>query len=204
MGSPVLFLTNSELGQASICLAVAHELHLRPSYTVHIASFAPLRDAVSQLNSRAVAFLSSSAATLRKATFHRISGLSMRQALEQRRNFYPTDAFQLHGLGYHAASQAYRDVLARALAPWTGEEYMAIIRDCVEILRRVQPALIVVDPLFAQAADACRQLGKKYVILSPNTFKEHVAQPRLGNLWKYPMYVCSYSCLIPVIVRAVC
>ena len=50
MSSPVLFLTNSELGQASVCLAVAHELLLQPSYTVHIASFAPLRDAVSELS----------------------------------------------------------------------------------------------------------------------------------------------------------
>lgn len=199
MSSPVLFLTNSELGQASVCLAVAHELLLQPSYTVHIASFAPLRDAVFELNSRAVSFLSPSSPSVRAAAFHLIRGLSMKQALE-RRKFYPTNAFYLHGLGYRAAIQAYKDALVKVLSPWPGEEYMSIFQDCLEIVRRVQPAMIVVDPLFPQAIDACRQLRKKYVVLSPNTFKEHVAQPRLGNLWKYPMYVSQLS----MIIRTVC
>lgn len=189
MGSRVLFLTNSELGQASLCLAVAHELLHQPTYNVHIASFEPLRNAVSQLNIRAAAFLSPTCQSISTATFHVISGLSMRQALEQRCSFNPAHAFQLHGLGYDAAIQAYRDVLVRALAPWTGEEYMTVYRGCEEVVDGVDPALIVVDPLFTQAVDACRQLKKKYVVLSPNTFKEHVAQPWLANLWKYPMYV---------------
>lgn len=188
MGSRVLFLTNSELGQASLCLAVAHELLHQPTYVVHIASFEPLRDAVSQLNVRAVTAAAANQ-SVTTATFHPISGLSMRQTLEQRRSFNPTHAFQVHGLGYDAAVRAYRDVLVRALAPWTGEEYMRVYRSCEEVVEKLEPALIVVDPLFTQAVDACRQLDKKYVVLSPNTFKEHVAQPWLANLWKYPMYV---------------
>ena len=190
----ILFFTNSELGQASLCLAVAHEFLLRPSYNVHIASFAPLHDAISQLNSRAVNFLSfsSSFTSARQATFHTIPGLSMRQTLEQNHHFDPSNAFNLHGVGFRASSQAYRTVLSRAAAPWSGEEYMAIYRGCVAVLRELDPAMVVLDPLFLQAIDACRSLKMKYVILSPNTFKEHIAQPRLGNLWRYPMYVLHF------------
>lgn len=70
---------------------------------------------------------------------------------------------------------------------------MAIYRGCVAVLRELDPAMVVLDPLFPQAIDACRSLKMKYVILSPNTFKEHIAQPRLANLWRYPMYV--FHCL---------
>ena len=189
----VLFFTNSELGQASLCLAVAHEFLLRPSCNVHIASFTPLHDAISQLDSRAVNFLSfSSSPSARQATFHAIPGLSMRQTLEQNHHFDPSNAFNLHGVGFHAASQAYRTVLSRAVAPWSGEKYMAIYQGCVAVLRNLDPAMVVLDPLFPQAIDACRSLKVKYVVLSPNTSKEHVAQPRLGNLWRYPMYIFHF------------
>ncbi|KAL2838488.1 hypothetical protein BJX68DRAFT_272566 [Aspergillus pseudodeflectus] len=49
----VLFLTNSELGQAMVCLAVAHEFLIRSKYAVHVASFSPLEPAIAQLNTRA-------------------------------------------------------------------------------------------------------------------------------------------------------
>lgn len=188
----ILFLTNSELGQASVCLAVAHEFLLQPGYKVHIASFAPLHDAIPQLNTRAVAFLSraESITSARKATFHTIAGLSMRQTLQQKHNFDASNVFGgLHGVGFHAASQAYKAVLLRTVAPWSGPEYMAIYHEIVRIVSGVEPDVVVLDPLFPQAVDACRALGKEYVVLSPNTFKEHAQQPHLGNLWKYPMFV---------------
>lgn len=47
----------------------------------------------------------------------------------------------------------------------------------------------MVDPLLGQAKDACRALERRYIILSPNTFKEHVPQPWLANFWKYPQYI---------------
>jgi len=186
----ILFLTNSELGQASVCLAVAHEFLLRPAYTIHIASFAPLRSSISQLNLRAISFLpvSSRSARVRPATFHVLTGPSMKQALEQRHGFDASKAFRLHGLGFQAACRAYRDVLAKMVAPWSGEEYIAVYRECLNVVEKVNPDLVVVDPLFTPGLDAVRSIGERFVVLSPNTFKEHVAQPKLGNLWKYPMY----------------
>lgn len=189
----ILFLTNSELGQASVCLAVAHEFLLRPTYTIHIASFASLRVSISQLNLRAISFLpvSSRSARVRPATFHILPGPSMKQALEQRHNFNASKAFKLHGLGFQAACQAYKDVLAKMVAPWSGEEYVAIYAGCVDVIERVGPQLVVVDPLFGPGLDAVRSIGRRFVVLSPNTFREHVAQPKLAGLWKFPMYIFS-------------
>jgi hypothetical protein len=50
----ILFVTNSELGQASVILATAHEFLLRPDYKVHIASFPALREEIEELNATAV------------------------------------------------------------------------------------------------------------------------------------------------------
>lgn len=113
----------------------------------------------------------------------------MKQALEQRHNFSASKAFKLHGLGFQAACQAYRDVLAKMVAPWGGEEYVAIYAECVNVIERVDPGLVVVDPLFGPALDAVRAVGGRFVVLSPNTFREHVAQPKLAGLWKFPMCV---------------
>lgn len=175
----VLFLTNAELGQSSVILAVAHEYLIR-SYNVHIASFPQLEDGVSQLNTQASAVSTKSS----KATFHAFPGRSMVVAC---RSNHPTiDWFDVHKIGFFGAPNAY-DKLFHLLAVWTGDEYMAVYQKCIEIIKQVKPSIVVVEPLLAQAIDACRMLRCKSAILSPNTAKDHVVQPMLGSLWKYPV-----------------
>ncbi|GAB1191212.1 hypothetical protein APSETT444_000384 [Aspergillus pseudonomiae] len=178
--SAILFLTFSELGQATVSLAVAHEFLIR-SYDVHIGSFAPLEPAVSKLNARA-AYLSS---VTNRATFHPITGPPMIEA-----NAWfdiRTDSFHVHNVGFRAALDTYKHVLPAVATPWDGPQYMAIYQDCCSLMRTLQPAIVVLDPLFLQAVDACRMLEQRYVALSPNTFKELTRQPRLENLWKLPI-----------------
>lgn len=182
----ILFLTNSELGQASVCLAVAHEFLIRQN-NVHIASFTPLSNAISTLNTR-VSTLSPSPT---RATFHPIRGLPMREAVSQK---WSLDIFNIHEVGFRGALRAYKTVLGMSV-PWDGPQYMEIYHSCVDIIKRTKPDIIVVDPLLGQAKDACRALGRTYIILSPNTFKEHVPQPWLANFWKYPQYIFLLSAL---------
>lgn len=186
----ILFLTNCELGQASVSLAVAHELLIR-RHIVHIASFAPLRNAVSALNHRASASSSTPTST---AVFHLISGPTMKEAVQRRHDL---DIFNIHGVGFCGALKTYKTALPTMAIPWDGPEYMEGYQSCVEIIKQMQPDVIVVDPLLNQAKDASASLGHKFVILSPNTFKEHVPQAWLANFWKYPQYVflplcCTY------------
>ncbi len=96
-----------------------------------------------------------------------------------------SDSFAAHQTGFLGALDSYTK-LFEFMAPWTGDEYIAVYQRCAEIIKQVQPSIVVVEPLLAQAIDACRQLGCKYAVLSPNTAKDHVIQPMLGNLWKYP------------------
>lgn len=179
----ILFLTNCELGQASICLAVAHELLVR-QHDVHIASFSSLSDAASALNSRASKL---SPNPTSQATFHPVDGIAMKEVVAQK---WDLNIFKVHEVGFWGALRAYNTALAISM-PWDGPQYMEVYRSCVKIIEQTQPDIIVVDPLFNQAKDSCRTLRRKYIVLSPNTFKEHVPQPWLANFWKYPQYVST-------------
>ncbi|KAE8377658.1 hypothetical protein BDV26DRAFT_263168 [Aspergillus bertholletiae] len=64
---------------------------------------------------------------------------------------------------------------------------MAIYQDCFALICTLQPAIVVLDPIFLQALDACRMLNQRYVVLTPNTFKELRGQPKLESLWKHTM-----------------
>lgn len=176
----ILFVTNSELGQASVCLAVAHEFLIR-KHRVHIASFGPLQSDISTLNKRA----STSSPTASTAAFHLINGRSMKEAVQQK---HKLDIFNIHESGFWGALKAYNTKLASMAIPWDGDEYLKGYKSCLDIIEEVLPDVIVVDPLLSQAKDACNFLGLKFIILSPNTFKEHVPQPGLANFWKYPQY----------------
>ncbi|GAQ06596.1 hypothetical protein ALT_3917 [Aspergillus lentulus] len=187
----VLFLTNSELGQSSVCLAVAHEFLLRPEYDVHIASFPVLGPTVTMMNARA----KSLASAQQEATFHPLCGLSMQDAYIQKVGNRRT--FNIHRVGLRGAMSAYKSVLINALAPWNGSEYMAVYFQCFSVLQDIQPVVVVVDPLFAPAIDACLKLKMPYLVLSPNTLKDH-CQPKLGNFWKFPALCSGYLYPLPL------
>ncbi|KAH8424662.1 glycosyltransferase family 1 protein [Aspergillus melleus] len=188
---PVLFFTNSEFGQASIILAVAHEFLLRPSYTVHIASFPSLASSIDTLNERAKEL----APTTTSATFHPINGPSMVDVYNNTPHF--VDHFDYHQIGFRGANQAFNNFIPMLMNPWDGPQFVAIYRDCVDTIKKVRPVIVVVDPLFTIGLDACRVLRWPHVLLSPNTTKDLVPQPRLANLWKYPALCTGYPYPVP-------
>ena len=75
----VLFITNSESGQANTVLALAAELISRPNTEVHVASFAALEKRVAALRDHVLSRPSSSS-----LTFHTIHCVDMNTALRQR------------------------------------------------------------------------------------------------------------------------
>ncbi|KAL5051589.1 hypothetical protein BDW71DRAFT_202752 [Aspergillus fruticulosus] len=194
----ILFVTNQELGQATVVLSVAHEFLIRQSHDVHIASFSQLEPEISKLNAQAAraTLLQSSSTT---ATFHALPGRTMFEAAMDRGSSSSSSSstwFNAHNIGFFGARQAYTK-LCNVVVPWTGDEYIEVYRRCIEIIKEVQPSIVVIEPLLAQAIDACRKLGRKYAILSPNTAKDHVVQPMLGNLWKFPVLCSGYAFPLP-------
>ncbi|KAI8936459.1 hypothetical protein NX059_006865 [Plenodomus lindquistii] len=169
----ILFLSNSELGQASVVLAVAREVAVQSDCNVHVASFAPLKSHVDTLNQ-----LSSF-----KVNWHTIPGKSMKESLASD----GLDFLPRHAPGVKGAVRAYQECLPYVLAPWTPDEYKPTLHSCKELTQKLDPEVVIVDPLFGQGADACMNLGRRYMFLSAGTFKDHVVQeqPYKGILWKY-------------------
>lgn len=178
----VLFLTASEYGEANVVLAVAYELLLRQKYEVHIGSFSPLASRVKQLNNFATNVGSS------QAVFHTIAGPSVDEILKARDDF-----FGPFPPGIRGAIDSFKITIPVIATAWDGPGYMVGYKSCLEVISNVKPDLLVVGSLMNQGQDACQTLQKKYVILSPNTFREILSkqQPMLSQLLTYP------ACVLP-------
>ena len=181
----VLFFTSSEYGQANVILAVAYELLLRQKYDVHIASFAPLKNRIPELNEQASLDSDGKAGA---ATFHLVNGPSAQEALLARDEFigpFPP--------GVRGAIDCYRTTLPAMATTWEGNVYMSGYTWCLNILDTVHPDLIVCDPLMSQGLEACNTRSRDCVVLSPNTFREIMAkqQPVFPNFFRYPAFVHS-------------
>ncbi|OJJ42747.1 hypothetical protein ASPZODRAFT_155200 [Penicilliopsis zonata CBS 506.65] len=187
-GPKILLLTNSEYGQAIVTLSVAHEFLLR-DYDVHVASFSPLRRQVDDLNARAAKYGATGT-----VTFHEVAGLSMKEAFKQR---WSSTGYPMHPPGFHASLETFRSLLVQLFAAWDGPGYMEGYESVLAIMEEIQPEIITVEPAFGQAVDACQKSGREFIVLSPNFYLDHVVQPRLGNVWKYPAVCSGYPFPIP-------
>jgi hypothetical protein len=177
----ILFFTNSESGQANIVLATAYELLSYDHVDMHIASFASLENRVSDLKAGAHGSIPSNTSV----TFHTIVGLSMAEVIL--RNFDPNTL--AHACGIKAAVRQY-PLMARLVTSWSADEYVQGYRSCIEIIKSVDPNIIVIEALCVQAREACVNVDRNYLILSPNTFREHSPPENiLKSMVTYPALV---------------
>ncbi|KAJ5718684.1 hypothetical protein N7488_004330 [Penicillium malachiteum] len=181
----ILFLTNSELGQANVSLAVAEEFLFQGEFRVHIASFKPLAASVEALNRRCP--------SIHSALFHEIDGPCMEDL-----------AIRSHvGLIHHkpgviGTAEGFQKV-NRAMSSWKSSEYTRAYQRCLDILKVTQPGVAVLDPLLHVGLDACQHLTTRLVVLWPVPPKDIVIlnQPNARVLWHYPMVGSGYSYPLP-------
>lgn len=175
----ILFYTSSEYGQANVILAVAYDLLILQQYEIHIASFSPLRRRISELNDLVTV-------NSVPVIFHNILGPSALEALVGKGEFIGP-----YSPGVRGAINTYRITLPAMADTWTESEYMESYHQCLEIARSVNPDLIVVDPLMSQGLEACNNLSRNYVVLSPNTFLELLRkkQSLFSQFFKIPTLV---------------
>ena len=173
----ILFLTNSEHGQSNVILAVASELLILGEFNIHIASSSSLEQRAYQVRD------SLGWEALGSLTFHLIDGLSMLQLFDKRRGTINLP----HPPGVKGAMQGMSQA-PEVLLYWSSSGYVECCEYCKDLIRTIDPAAVVVDPLFAPGIDACKVLSHKYMILSPLGLKDAVLslQPRYAQWWKFP------------------
>ena len=173
----ILLATNSEYGQANVVLAVAYELLLQGEFNVHLASFPVLQGRVNHL----LANLASKEAS--HLTFHALPGQTLTEAFASRGEDFGTP----HRSGVRGSIESFGE-MPNILAPWDGPEYIQGYNHCLELLEKLDPIVVVIDPILSQGLDACRQTSRQHIVLSPTSLKETAIyqQPRLAFIWKYP------------------
>lgn len=180
----VLLLANSEYGQASVHLAVAHTLAelYRGEVEVHLASFGPLADLVRSASD----YTAQQCPGALSFIFHRNKGTDMSAAwgrpkirLEEFKGLRP---------GFFNTPKLLR-LLLRLTSSWDGPEFVAIFEVVrAFILEEVKPDVTAVDPAFSPAVTAWVHTRVKFCILAPNTIKDFSmpVQPWGQAFWKYP------------------
>lgn len=182
----VLMLTNAELGQANIFLAVSHELvSLDPSLKLHIASFAPL---AKHVNSIGISSSSLDAKPHPNVNFIPLHGPSWKEALFGRSEHQFQELCDMPPTVWNVSKAAK---MTRIACPWTSEEVCALVKEIEQIIEDVKPTAVVVDNLFTPAVTVCYKVKPNWIVLSPNTYKEFILakQPDQQYYWKYPPYV---------------
>lgn len=169
----VLFLTNSDHEQSKAFLATCQSLIQYPSLDIHFASFPELRDEVLNLPTG-----------LSQVRFHPLDGTPYSKRLE-------LEEYRLSGLshrpGFHG-SAASREDSPTSMVPWNGTEYLEMYRNMLDVIKTVDPTLLVIDPMLRQANDAALQLGYAYMILSTSNLRDVlVTQQPVGKMiGEYP------------------
>jgi hypothetical protein len=181
----VLFLTNSEHGQANVVLATAYEFLTRNEFNVHIASYEPLEPRISWLNREIDSLQVKSGGDVSQwptATFHKMGGVSMGDNIKNNNLAWP------HRTGISNCVQSYKD-MAKIVLREDIHNYLSAYDSCLAIIKNVKPRVVVVDQICLPGVDACKASGVEFIMLYPMSFYEICTadQPKAQILWKYPV-----------------
>ncbi|RYP39452.1 hypothetical protein DL767_002186 [Monosporascus sp. MG133] len=200
----ILLLTNVDRGEANIFLATCHALlHRDPDIELHFATFKGLEESITSVWEAARLNLPQ----VKPIIFHQIKGLSMADGL---RHFFANRESEiplqddylpksfLKPLRLSSTKRAIHDSIP-IFVPYEGPQLAEIFSSIVDIIKKVEADLVVVDSLMTAALTACYHLGVKFICLSPNAIKEFAAplQPRAASLWKYPTLFSGFPYPVP-------
>ncbi|KAL0937003.1 udp-glucoronosyl and udp-glucosyl transferase family protein [Colletotrichum truncatum] len=192
----IMFLTNSDYGQANVVLSIAYVIvRSSPRIEVHIASQSKLKEPMARLVKQVAADIGSAAADA--LVFHQLIGLSHFDSIDT-----PGSPGFAPWMTVPSFINVTRNMLdfANLLLPWSVEGFVEIYRDIDRVWNEVKPDVTVSEAMFAPALTFCKSNKMKWIALAPNTIKEFALplQPRLGMLWKFPMTSTSFPYPVPL------
>jgi hypothetical protein len=187
----VLFLALAESGQINVQLATAQAMMENyPDIKIHFASFPHVAEKVARVSS----FARRKNPAAKTIEFHTLPGRDRIEAMMQ--NLHCQGALEClaHPPGARGAGILAQQ-LEFALWAWSGEEHLAIYHRTIEIIKHVDPAVVVVDFAFRPAVDATKKLNRLHAIISPLALADIFAplQPYGSATWKYPALVHSFK-----------
>ncbi|KAH8801461.1 glycosyltransferase family 1 protein [Xylogone sp. PMI_703] len=181
----VLFLSNPEHGLSNVLLATSQALLTQHSdLEIHYASFKGFERDIKAINQFAIT--------------NSPLGLGYRQALESQ-GIGVEEAMNPPGL---EGVKKFTEKLGQFLMPWEAPDFLALYHEIMDLIEKVDPAIIAVDQMFGPALNAVRTAHKErnYVVISPNALKDNFQdkQPLARMFWEYPATSSGYPYPVPL------
>ncbi|KAF5502658.1 Glycosyltransferase sdnJ [Colletotrichum aenigma] len=185
----ILFAVNTEYGLSNVHLATLFSLlKNHPNLKIHIASFPSFASKVDRIRTYAGRQNSSSS----DVVFHELPGPEFGPA-----TMMPSEMI-IRPPGIRSI-----DTVAKAvqvyLAPWTGEDHLRMHNFVRDLIRDLDPGVVVLDIFLRPAMDAARSERRLHAVLAPNVLADIFGstQPWLSGLWKFPAMGSAHTFPIP-------
>ena len=193
LNNTALFLVTGNAGLSNVHFATAQALlESHPDIQVHFASSDwSIATKLDRISSHARAKTPEASPIV----FHELPGPSYVKACQDAGVQF-TDTIQPPG---RRGAAKMCELLQVFVAPWTGEDHLAIYRAARGIIAEVEPAVTVLDTLFRPGIDAVRAARRVHAFVTPNTLAENFVaeQPYLSMLWKYPALGSDFGYPVP-------
>ncbi|KAI0107761.1 hypothetical protein GGR51DRAFT_514983 [Nemania sp. FL0031] len=193
----VLFFINTEYGLSNVHLATASALlEKHPDIDVHIASFPRTASKVSKVNSLAQRKVQGS----RGIQFHELPGAEYLAAIADHTGHSGRKSLShiMHPPGLRGMDHVMR-LVQSITSPWDGKDHAMIYDRTTELMRTIDPAVVILDIAFRPTIDAVMQSNRLYAFLAPNvlsdTFWQH--QPVRTMFGKLSRMGCDFSSPVP-------
>lgn len=181
----VLLLSNADSGLGNVVLAVCHSLLAEHSdLDVHYGTFPAFKKTLEDINKFVSVDAESSNSKAGSVTIHMLDGPDYRQGIYERLG---TIESMLHPPGLVGVNQ-FCKIIKNVGLVWKNEDYFEIYKQVLALIEEVDPAVVVIEPLFGPGLDAVETSKRRKVIVSPNALQDSFSkdQPLLKVFWKYP------------------
>lgn len=183
----ILFLTTEPSGLSNVHIAAAHGLiTYAPDAEVHYASFPAIEAKVRRVSDDAVGLNPKSKGLI----WHGLPGPSFFETARPAWGGMPEGLVAPYGIG---GASRFVDAMRACLGAWTADEFEILYNAIGKVIDEVDPAVVVLDPLFQPAVDVSNKMNRLRVVLSPNALSDTMTQqqPNGQYFWKYPAYALS-------------
>ncbi|KAL7905571.1 hypothetical protein GGI35DRAFT_459905 [Trichoderma velutinum] len=175
----VLILTDSHHGLCNAHLATVSALvENHPSVEVHYASFSGIASDIERISENAKAFNPEA-----KMHWHQFEGPGIVDEIRAMGGLLEiVTPPGLPGL------KAFAKMVPFFMTAWSDEAHLSLYQQTVDIIQKVDPAVVILDSLLRPGIDATVNLNRTRAYITPNALADLLTpvQPRGSHFWKYP------------------
>lgn len=185
----VLFLVLPHHGLSNVHLATAFALLERhPQLKVEFASFPLLKKKVQRISASG----QEANPEAKPIGFHSIQGLEYGELVRDSLALSTGGPFSIEKIVMPPGLPGIKSIVkdfALYVSPWPAHDHLETYHDIRRTIDAIDPAVVVLDTIFAPAMDATRDSNRLHAFITPNTLLDNFSakQPWAGFFWKYPV-----------------